>query len=89
MKTNLSNKLEAMGKTECFSLIKVNSAYSSQKCPMCGFTDKVNRKKELFLCSRCGYRGNADIVGAINILSFGRVIRGQSVPLTRVRTNVY
>lgn len=86
---HFANKLEEMGKLEGFRLIKVNPAYSSQKCPMCGFTNKMNRKGELFLCNQCGYKENADYVGAMNILSLGRVIREQSVPLTRGGINVH
>jgi len=56
---------------------------------MCGFIDKMNRKRELFLCYQCGYKRNTDIIGAMNILSFGRVIREQSVPLTIGGINVY
>lgn len=81
---HLSNKLEETGKVEGFSLLKVNPAYTSQKCPVCGFTDKMNRRGELFLCHQCGYKGNADVVGAMNILAFGRVIREQFVSLNQI-----
>ena len=42
--------------------------YSSQRCPCCGFTDRRNRKGEIFLCLSCSYRDNADINAAKNIL---------------------
>lgn len=79
----LANKLEQIGKLEGFRLIKVSPAYSSRKCPMCGFIDEMNRQGMLFLCKQCGYRENADVVGAINLV--GRVIREQSVPLNQMR----
>jgi len=78
---HLSNKLEEIGKLEGFQRIKVNPAYSSQMCPVCGFTNKANRQGMWFLCSQCGYKGNADVVGAINLVK--RVVREQSVPSTR------
>lgn len=78
---HLANKLTEIGKLKGFQLLKVNPAYSSQECPVCGFIDEMNRRGSLFLCKQCGYRENADVVGAINLV--GRVIGEQSVPLTR------
>lgn len=43
--------------------------YTSQTCPKCGHVDSLNRKGEKFKCLQCGYSGDADYVGAINILS--------------------
>jgi len=54
---------------ENVSLVRVNPSYTSQRCPICGFTEKENRKAEVFKCLRCGYVGDADHVGALNILS--------------------
>ena len=42
--------------------------YTSQTCPQCGYVDKSNRKGERFKCLQCGYSGDADHVGAMNIL---------------------
>lgn len=85
---HLAKKLKEIGKLKGFQLLKVNPAYSSQKCPVCGFTDKMNRRGSLFLCSQCGYMGNIDVVGAINLV--GRVIREQSVPLNQIgKINVH
>ena len=44
-------------------------AYTSQKCPICGYIDKKNRDKKTntFKCTKCGYfNGNGDKVGALN-----------------------
>lgn len=85
---HLARKLKEIGKLKGFRLLKVNPSFSSQKCPGCGFTDKMNRRGSLFLCGQCGYRGNADIVGAINLV--GRVIGEPSVPLNQMgRINVH
>ena len=43
--------------------------YTSQTCPECGYVDLLNRKGERFKCLQCGYSGDADHVGALNILS--------------------
>lgn len=42
--------------------------YTSQRCPVCGHTDRKNRSGEIFRCQACDYTGNADIVAARNIL---------------------
>ena len=49
-------------------LIKVDPAYTSQTCPHCRKVSKENRKGEMFKCIFCGYTGDADTVGALNIL---------------------
>ncbi|ABQ46164.1 MULTISPECIES: RNA-guided endonuclease InsQ/TnpB family protein [Thermotoga] len=48
---------------------KVDPAYTSQTCPVCGHVSKENRPDhgERFICQNCGYEEHADIVGAINI----------------------
>jgi len=79
---HLSSKLKEIGKLEGFQLIRVNPAYSSQMCPVCGFINKANRQGMWFLCGRCGYKGNSDVVGAINLVQ--RVAGEQFDPLIRV-----
>ena len=46
----------------------VNSAYTSQTCSRCGNIDKENRQtQETFVCTKCGFKLNADHNAAINI----------------------
>ena len=54
-------------------VIKVNPAYTSQCCPMCGHTEKANRSKKihLFCCKNCGYKSNDDRIGAMNLYRMG------------------
>ncbi len=49
--------------------IKVDAHYTSQACPMCGYTSKDNRPRKglLFVCQNCHYTLHADLVGARNI----------------------
>ncbi len=49
--------------------VKVDAHYSSQACPMCGYTNKANRPTHglLFVCQNCQYALHADLVGARNI----------------------
>lgn len=53
-------------------LIAVPPQYTSQTCPCCGHVAKENRKTQAqFECVDCGYKNNADVVGAMNILARG------------------
>ena len=49
--------------------VKVDAHYSSQACPMCGYTSKANRPERglLFVCQNCHYVLHADLVGARNV----------------------
>ena len=68
----------------------VESAYTSQTCPLCGFISKSNRKSQSeFVCGQCGYVGLADYVAACNIATKGyvnepmvstEVIKGDTTP---------
>ena len=49
-------------------LIKVDSSYTSQTCPSCRKVSKENRRGEVFKCIACDYTGDADYIGALNIL---------------------
>ncbi len=54
------------------NVIKVNPAYTSQKCNKCGHTCKENRvTQSIFKCVSCGHEDNADLNGAQNILEAG------------------
>ena len=54
-------------------LVAVPPHNTSRTCPCCGHTDKENRLTQAkFECIECGYRNNADVVGALNILERGR-----------------
>ncbi|RKY59498.1 MAG: transposase [Candidatus Latescibacterota bacterium] len=44
-------------------------AYTSQRCPVCGYTAKHNRPSQgKFLCRVCGFSDHADHVGALNLV---------------------
>lgn len=60
---SVKNKLEWLG----IPVKLTNPAYSSQRCPKCGFIDSVNRlNQEQFVCLSCGFATHADVVGALN-----------------------
>ncbi|MGH6930354.1 MAG: RNA-guided endonuclease InsQ/TnpB family protein, partial [Dongiaceae bacterium] len=53
-------------------LIAVPPHNTSRTCPACGCVSADNRKTQaLFRCVQCGHEGNADHIGAINILARG------------------
>lgn len=60
----VSYKAQAAG----VKVIAVNPAYTSQRCHVCGHTDKANRKNQSeFLCKSCGHVAHADVNAAKNI----------------------
>lgn len=53
-------------------LIAVPPQNTSQTCPACGHVHADNRRTQAdFACVECGFKENADLVGAINILARG------------------
>lgn len=50
------------------SVVKVNAAYTSQRCACCGHTEPENRNDRHFECRSCGHIDHADINAAKNIL---------------------
>lgn len=67
-------------------VIKVDPAYTSQKCPLCGRRDKSSRlrNQHLFRCISCRYKSNDDRVAALNLYELGMkylVQSGESMPL--------
>ena len=63
-------------------LVIVPAAYTSQTCHKCGHVAKGNRKSQaVFHCVECGYRANADVNAAENILSRALVKTGGGTAL--------
>lgn len=50
------------------SAFRVAPQYTSQRCHVCGHTERSNRSGELFKCKSCGHTCNADVNAAKNIL---------------------
>jgi putative transposase len=65
-------------------VVIVPAHYTSQTCPECDHVDTRNRvTQSQFICMKCNYKNDADIVGAINILRAGhaRLACGEMVQL--------
>ena len=61
----LKDKMDANGG----NLVIVPAAYTSQTCHQCGHVAKENRESQAaFHCVKCGYKANADVNAAMNIL---------------------
>jgi len=56
-------------------VLKVPPHHTSQTCPYCHHIAKESRLTQAeFVCVKCGYSNNADLVGAINVLAKGHSI---------------
>lgn len=64
--------LEYKGKIYGCKVTAVPAAYTSQKCSVCRYVDAGNRLTQAaFCCLKCGFRANADLNAARNILVAG------------------
>jgi IS605 OrfB family transposase len=45
----------------------IDPAYTSQRCPMCGHTERANRHKKRFKCRDCGHQDHSDRGASVNI----------------------
>ena len=45
----------------------INPEYTSQRCPMCGHTERANRNKKRFKCRDCGHQDHSDRGASVNI----------------------
>ncbi|WP_189824687.1 MULTISPECIES: RNA-guided endonuclease InsQ/TnpB family protein [Streptomyces] len=53
--------------------VEVDPAYTSQRCPRCGHTERANRQtRDHFHCRRCGLAGSSDHVAGVNVRNRAR-----------------
>ncbi|MFB6084860.1 MAG: RNA-guided endonuclease TnpB family protein, partial [Halorientalis sp.] len=45
----------------------INPEYTSQRCPMCGHTERANRNKKRFKCRSCSHQDHSDRGASVNI----------------------
>jgi IS605 OrfB family transposase len=68
-------RLEDKAATCGVTVVAVNPAFTSERCSACGHTEELNRESQaVFLCRACGYRDNADVNAATNILAAGLAV---------------
>lgn len=63
-------------------VVRINPAYSSQMCAVCGVVDKEARESQArFHCRACGHVANADVNAAVNIATAaGRAVAVREGP---------
>lgn len=63
-------QLKWKGEEHGVEVIQVSERYTSQTCSGCGQRRKSNRvERGLYICDNCGLQINADVNGAVNIMS--------------------
>lgn len=68
------DKAEASG----VAFVRVEAAYTSQRCSCCGHTDTANRpSRDQFVCDACGHEDHADLNSAKNLRAAGPVVHGR------------
>lgn len=65
--TEIFEKLESYCEDLGVQIIKVNPTFTSQRCSVCGWTRKSNRRGKTFKCGKCGYISDADLNASKNI----------------------
>jgi len=45
----------------------INPEYTSQRCPLCGHTERANRHKRRFKCRSCSHQNHSDRSASVNI----------------------
>ena len=56
-------------------LVKIPAPNTSITCSKCSFKSKENRQsQEKFECQSCGYKNNADLNAALNVLAAGHAV---------------
>ena len=74
-------RLERMLDYKAGQVVRVDPAYTSQTCAVCGHVDEANRRTRThFHCtnSACGHTANADHNAALNILERGLALLPQA-----------
>jgi len=69
-----ARRVQCLAREVGLVVISVHPAYTSQKCPCCGFVHRQNRRGTLFRCVDCGHSGHADLIASGNIASKGRLL---------------
>ncbi len=60
---------------------KINPAFTSQTCSVCGHCARENRESQaVFRCVACGHQANADVNAAVNIAAGRAVSAGRETP---------
>ena len=64
----IRERLELKAAMAGIKIAFVPASYSSQRCSHCGHVERGNRNGDRFVCKHCGWRGDADVNAAINLV---------------------
>ena len=64
----IRERLELKAAMAGIKIAFVPASYSSQRCSRCGHVEHDNRHGDRFVCKHCGWRGDADINAAVNLV---------------------
>jgi len=65
--TDIFDKLGRYCEEQNVSVLAVNPKYTSQRCSVCGWTQKKNRKGKVFCCKQCGNTMDSDLNASRNL----------------------
>lgn len=65
--TNIFDKLIMKCEEEGVLVSHIDPTYTSQRCSVCGWTKKSNRRGKRFRCTSCGFESDADLNASRNI----------------------
>jgi len=65
--TAIKKKVESLAEMEGFQIKEVDNRFRSQRCSVCSWVQKVNRRKETFKCQQCSHEQDADLNAALNL----------------------
>ena len=65
--TEIVDKIEAKCIDSGVQVKPVAPTYTSQRCSVCGWTRKTNRRQKQFRCGSCGHTMDSDLNASINI----------------------
>ena len=81
---HLVELLKTMCENQGVPFYAVPTPYTSQTCSVCGYVDKENRKKNDFLCLKCGHETDSHINASKNIANFGKKLYDAGLPYSRL-----
>jgi len=65
--TEIFGKIEKLCEETGVHISRRDPTYTSQRCSLCGWVRKANRKGKLFVCDRCKMRTDADLNSSRNL----------------------
>ncbi len=87
--TDIFDKLISRCKEQGVLVEHITPTYTSQRCSVCGWTRKSNRKGKQFKCESCGYIQDSDLNASFNIALNLKPIGKTERLLNKNRTGFY